>query len=120
MTLPTNYTNGETIYATDINSWTTAINADFTRLVVSVTGVQTLGNAASTDYVALIGSGGVVSLPDASTVGNNRYTVKNIDTVNHTVSTTTGDVIDGGGTTITLASASSVDLISDGSNWRII
>lgn len=120
MPLPTNYTTGQLIYGPDINSWTTAINANITRVVVSVTGVATLGNAASTDYVALIGPGGVLSLPDAGTVGANRYTLKNVDTVSHMAFTTTGDVIDGGGTTLTLGVASSVDLISDGTNWRII
>jgi hypothetical protein len=89
-----------------------------TRTIATVTSIVTLGATASTDYVTFIGASGVVTLPTA--VGNtNMYTLKNVDTTNKTISTTSSQTIDGT-TTITLAPDASVDVVSDGSNWRIV
>jgi hypothetical protein len=89
-----------------------------TRSVVSVTSSTTLGATALTDYVALIGASGAPILPTA--VGNtNRYTCKNFDSTNKTVATTSSQTIDGS-TTVTLTANTSLDFISDGSNWRLI
>jgi len=89
-----------------------------TRSIVSVTTSTTLGSTASTDYVALVGSGGAPILPTA--VGNtNQYTIKNVHTANITISTTSSQTIEGS-TTYSISPGGSVDLISDNSNWRII
>lgn len=89
-----------------------------TRTVATVTATVTLGATALTDYVTFIGASGVVTLPTA--VGNtNRYTLKNIDSSNKTVSTTSAQTIDGS-TTITLTPNTSVDVVSDNANWRVI
>ena len=87
------------------------------RNIATITSSVTLGDAASTDYVALIGAGGNVTLPTA--IGNtNRYTIKNLTSVSKTIGTTSGQVIDDG--TVTLEPNSSVDLISNNNNWYII
>ena len=88
------------------------------RSVSTLSGVSTLAAAASTDYVVFVGVNGAPTLPTA--VGNtNRYTLKNIDTDNKTVLTTSSQLIDGS-TSIVLRPEGSVDLISDGANWRVI
>ena len=87
-----------------------------TRTVQTVTAANTLG--ANGDYVVFIsGANGAVTLPTA--VGNTgKYTLKNIHTENKTVSTTSSQTIDGG--TLTILPGDSVDVISDGTNWRIV
>jgi hypothetical protein len=88
------------------------------RTVSSVSSAVTLGAAANTDYIALVGSGGSVTLPSA--VGNvNRYTIKNADVSNTTVATTSSQTIDGS-TTAVLTPNTSIDVVSDGANWRVI
>jgi hypothetical protein len=86
------------------------------RTVQTVTTATTLG--ANGDYVVFIsGANGAVTLPTA--VGNTgRYTLKNIHTADKTVSTTSSQTIDGG--TLTILPGDSVDVISDGPNWRIV
>lgn len=92
--------------------------AGITRNTSTVTTSVTVGAAASTDYVVFIGASGAVTLPTA--VGNtNRYTLKTIDTTSKTIATTSSQTIDGS-TTITLTPNTSVDVVSDTSNWRII
>jgi len=60
------------------------------RTISTVTSATTLGSTAGNQYVALIGSGGSVTLPTA--VGNTSwYTLKNIDTVAKTISTVGDD-----------------------------
>lgn len=89
-----------------------------TRSIVSLTSSSTLGSASLVDYAVFVGAGGAPTLPTA--VGNtNRYTVKNVDTTNKTLATTSSQTIDGS-TTITLTPNTSVDLISDGTNWQVI
>jgi hypothetical protein len=68
-------------------------------------------------YYYLLGAGAVPTLPTA--VANGAvYKIKNIDTTNKTIFTTSSQTIDGT-TTITLTPGASVELVSDGSNWRI-
>lgn len=88
------------------------------RSVSTISTSANLGATALTDYVAFIASGGTPTLPTA--VGNtNRYTIKNIDTSSHSVLTTSGQTIDGS-SFIVLAANTSVDLISDGTNWWVV
>jgi hypothetical protein len=88
------------------------------RSIASVTSSTTLGSSANTDYVALIGSGGAPTLPTAVS-NTNRYTIKNTHTASITLSTTSSQTIDGS-TTFALIPNASIDVVSDGANWRII
>lgn len=88
------------------------------RSVVSVTSSVTLGAASGTDYVVLIGASGAPTLPTA--VGNtNRYTLKNVHTTNKTVATTSSQTIDGS-TTVSLTPNTSLDVVSDNTNWNVV
>ncbi len=88
------------------------------RYAVTATDSVTPGTFSGVNYVVFVSTGGSVTLPTA--VGNtSRYTVKNITTSDKTISTTSSQTIDGA-TTLTVLPDMSVDLISDGSNWRIV
>jgi hypothetical protein len=91
--------------------------AGATKSISIVTTTVTLGSAAGTEYIALISTGGNVTLPTAVS-NTNRYTIKNITSTDKTIGTTSSQTIDG--STVTLGQNSSVDLASDGSNWYII
>lgn len=96
-----------------------ATGSGVTRSVVSVTTSATLSATSGIDVVALISSAGTATLPPAA-ANTNLYTLKNIDgTVSTTIHTTSGQTIDGS-TTVTLVANQSIDVISDGSNWRIV
>lgn len=114
-------TPSSTTYLRGDGSWSTPAGgggSGIVRSIATITTTTTLGAAASTDYVALIGTSGVVTLPTA--VGNtNRYTLKNVDTTNKTVSTTSSQTIDGS-TTVTLTPNTAIDVLSDNSNWWIV
>ena len=121
MTLPINYASGSVIQASDMNAITTAVNANtngrYARSVSTITTSVTLAAAAGTDYVVFVGSGGAPQLPTA--VGNtNKYTIKNIDTTSKTITTTSSQTIDGS-SSVSLLANTSLDLVSDGTNWRI-
>ena len=86
------------------------------RTIQNVTSTTTL--ASTGDRVIFIGASGVVTLPTA--VSNTcEYTLKNVDTTSKTISTTSSQTIEGL-TTYTLPPGASIDVISDGSNWRIV
>lgn len=88
------------------------------RTVVPVTSSTTLAAASGTDYLVLIGASGAPTLPTA--VGNtSRYTLKNVDTTNKTVATTSSQTVDGS-TTVSLTPNASLDVVSDNSNWVIV
>lgn len=88
------------------------------RSVQTLTSSITLGAVAGTDYVIVLGTGGVPTMPTA--VGNtNLYTIKNNTVANVTIATTSSQTIDGT-TTIVLSPYSSVDLISNNINWFVI
>lgn len=87
-----------------------------TRTVQTVTTSTTLG--AVGDYVVFIGSGGAPTLPTA--VGNTGiYRIKNTHSADRTISTTSAQTIEGSAS-LTLPTGDSVDIVSDGSNWRVI
>jgi hypothetical protein len=89
----------------------------FSRSIVSVTGAVTLGATANTDYIALIGAGGTPTLPTA--VGNtNKYTIKNVDSVDHNVATTSSQTIEGVASPYVLPAGATIDVISDNTNWK--
>lgn len=89
-----------------------------TRNVSTISTSVTIGATAATDYVVFVNSGGAPTLPTAVS-NTNRYTIKNIHTTNKTIATTSSQTIDGS-TTVTLTPNTSLDMVSDGSNWRIL
>ena len=89
-----------------------------TRSVVVTSGSATMGSTAATDYVYLVAGAHTMTLPTAVS-NTNRYTVKNNHSAAITVDTTSAQTIDGT-TTISINPQSSVDIISNNSNWFII
>lgn len=96
----------------------TIASGGITRSVTVTSGSATMGSDASTDYVYLVAGAHTMTLPTAVS-NTNRYTVKNKHSANITIDTTSAQTIDGD-TSISVPPGSSVDLISDGSNWNII
>lgn len=122
--VPTGGTTGQVLAKTSSTDYDTQWVAQsgggsgITRTVVVTSGTVTAGATASTDYTYLVAGAHTVTLPTA--VGNtNRYTVKNDHSAAITIGTTSSQTIDGT-TSIQISPEDSVDLISDGSNWRII
>ena len=89
-----------------------------TRSVSSVAVDTTVAAAASTDYVVFASGTTTITLPNC--VGNtNLYVVKNSGSNTVTIATTAAQTIDGSATAA-LTPNTSLSLISDNSNWRII
>ena len=117
-------TDGQVLTADSSQStgvrWTTVAasgGAGITRSIVSVSTNLTAAAAAATDYVYILTGNYTLTLPTA--VGNtNKYVVKNRHTSSVALAFNGSETADGGG--ITLSANSSVDLVSDGSNWVII
>ena len=99
--------------------WATpsAGGSGITRSISSISTNTTAGATALTDYVYIITASCTLTLPTAVS-NTNRYSVKNTHTANITIATTSSQTIDGT-TTISIAKDSAVDIISDGTNWRI-
>lgn len=89
-----------------------------TRSIQSISANQTLDSAATTDYVYLCSGTITVTMPDATT-NTDLYTIKNVGTGTITINTTSSQTIDGALTQVMPVKFTSVDLISDGSNWGI-
>jgi hypothetical protein len=90
-----------------------------TKSVVSVTGTTTLGAVAGREYIVLLGSGAVATLPTA--VSNTSiYHLKNVHTASLTVAVTSSQTIDGGTGSITVLPQQCYSLVSNGTNWVII
>lgn len=95
-----------------------AVGSTITRDFVTPLGSGTIGDTALTDYVYFITGAYTMTMPTA--VNNtNRYTIKNKHSADITINTTSSQTIDGS-LTLVLPPLSSVDLISDNSNWSII
>lgn len=88
------------------------------RSISTIATSQTAGNAAGIDYVYICSAGVQLTLPDATT-NTNLYTVKNTSNSSVMVSTTSAQTIDGQSNAIMPIQFTSIDLISDGSNWDI-
>jgi hypothetical protein len=94
-------------------------SSGFSRSVSEVSTNTSAGATASTDYVYLASNTITITLPTA--VGNsNRYTIKNVGAGVITIATTSGQTIDGAANAQIHFTNNSVDLISTGSNWKII
>lgn len=88
------------------------------RVVTVSSGSVGAGSTAGIDYVWLISGAHTITLPTA--VSNiARYTFKNYHSASVTIATTSSQTIDGT-VGITLGVDEAVDIVSDGSNWRII
>lgn len=89
-----------------------------TRSIQNISAGQVLDSASTTDYVYLCNGTFSVTLPDAST-NSNLYTIKNVGNGTITINTTSSQTIDGALTQVMPVKFTSVDLISDSSNWGI-
>lgn len=94
--------------------------AGLQRSISSVSTATAAGAAAGTDYVYLVSGNTTVTLPTA--VGNsNLYTIKNTDGNITSIATTSSQTIDGSSSPITITTQyTSLDLISNGTNWDIV
>lgn len=89
-----------------------------TRSIQSISANQVLDSASTTDYVYLVSGTTTVTMPDATT-NTDLYTIKNVGNGTVTINTTSSQTIDGALTQVMPIKFTSVDLISDGSNWGI-
>lgn len=111
------YAKNQTTKYTDVTITATG-GSGTTRSINSIAVGQTAGATAGTDYVYVCTAALTLTLPTA--VGNtNLYTVKNTSNGTITVDTTSVQTIDGDPTVVMPVKYTSVDLISDGSNWQI-
>jgi hypothetical protein len=84
----------------------------------TVSGAGTLAATANFTFIVLLAAGAAPTLPTAA--GNNsRYILKNIHTADRTVSTTAAQTVEGL-PSLVLSPGSSAEVVSDGTNWRII
>lgn len=126
--IPISLTTTGTSGAATFNTGTGALNipqytgggggSGITRSVNSISTATNAGATAITDYVYLVSGTTTLTLPTA--VGNtNLYTVKNVGNATITVASTSGTF--DGAATITMATKySSLDFISDGTNWNVV
>lgn len=113
------YTNNETTKQVDVTiSATGGSGSGITRSINNISTSQTGGAVAGTDYVYIATQGVLLTLPTA--VGNaNLYTIKNAAASSVMVAADGAENIDGDSNLILAVRYTSVDLISDGSNWKI-
>lgn len=99
-------------------SWTT-VTYGISRSVSNISTNTTLAAVSKTDYAYFVTGTTTTTMPTA--VGNtNRYTIKNTGANTVTVDTTGGQTIDGSATASLPTPNTSIDLISDGSNWKVV
>lgn len=116
---------GGTIAITEVgnsvNLETVGSGSGIIRNTPNILSDNTIGGAAvSTDYVYTWEGSSAFTYTQPTAVGNsNRYTLKNGSTINQTVNFSSGQNADGS-TTLILTPNTSLDLISDTVNWRII
>ena len=108
-----------------INGNTQDLSADRTWTVGNATVISSVsvntaaGSAAYTDYVYL--ASGTINVTMPTAVGNTaRYTIKNVGAGTVTIDTTGAETIDGSLTAPLPVQYTSLDLVSDGTNWNII
>lgn len=112
------YINNNATGYTDVTIASTGGPGGSTRAINTISTSQTAGDTAGTDYVYVCSAGINLTLPTAS--GNtNLYTVKNTSNSSVLVSTTGGETIDAQSNVILATQYTSVDLVSDSTNWNI-
>lgn len=122
-TLPSQAGNSGKYLTTDGGtlSWATVVGggSGITRSISSVAINTNAGATAAVDYVYLVSGTTTLTLPTA--VGNaNRYTVKNVGVGTVTVGTTSSQTIDGSLTASLPVQYTSIDIVSDNSNWNVV
>jgi hypothetical protein len=107
-------------FVCDGTSWNqTNTPGSITRSINSISSPATAGAGDFTDYVYLVSGTTTLTLPTA--VGNaNKYAVKNSGSNTVTIATTSSQTIDGSSTATLPVANTSLDLISDGANWKVI
>lgn len=89
------------------------------RSINAVSSTTSAGSTEATDYIYLCTGTFTITMPTA--VGNsNRYTIKNVGSGTITIDTTSSQTIDGSLTATLPVQYTSLDLVSDNSNWNII
>ena len=111
------YTNNNTTKYLDLTI-TGSAGSGIVRTIDTTTVSSMVGAVAATDYVVLANGGVQITLPDAA--GNtNLYTIKNVGSSSVLIATTGGQTIDGQSNLIMPVQYTSVDLISNNSNWDL-
>lgn len=88
------------------------------RSINTISTSQTAGAATGTDYVYICAAGVRLTLPTAA-ANTNLYTIKNTSTSSVLVDTIGGQTLDAQPTVIMPVQYTSIDTISDGTNWQI-
>ena len=97
----------------------TPSSGGMSRSINSVSINTAAGSTAGTDYVYFVTGITTITLPTA--VGNtNMYTIKNVGNNTIVVATTGGQTIDGSASLSMPVKYTSLDFISDGTNWNIV
>ncbi len=110
---------GISITGTYPNFTITGTAVGMSRSINSVSINTAAGATSGTDYIYLVTGITTITLPTA--VGNtNLYTVKNVGNNTVSIATTGGETIDGSSTITLPVKYTSIDVISDGTNWNII
>lgn len=135
--LKTDWQRGEFINHRVVNDWATRINelraemaviaagsaaaaaGGIIRLVQTITSTMVLPSAVATDYVLLLSTGAVPTMP--SCVGNtNRYLLICVAGAPVNVAPSASQTLEGR-PTMSLSPGSAIELISDGvSDWKVI
>lgn len=111
------YVKNQTTKYTDVTITSTGGSGTI-RSINSISTDTTAGATAGTDYVYLVSGTTTLTIPTA-VANTNQYTVKNVGSGIVTIATTGAETIDGNLTITMPVQFTSVDLISDGTNWNI-
>lgn len=118
-TVTVDKTTAQVLTNKDLSSATNTFPAFIKRSVNSISSPQTAGSTAATDYIYLVSGTTTLTMPTAA--GNtNLYTIKNVGTATITIATTSAQTIDGSTTATIPVQYTSLDLVSNGSNWNVI
>lgn len=115
------YSNNETTKYLDLTIASSGGGSSVAGTVRSINNIatsQTAGDTAGTDYVYIASQGVALTLPTAVS-NTNLYTVKNTSNSSVLVATTGGQTIDDDTNAILAVKYTSIDLISDNTNWKI-
>jgi hypothetical protein len=112
------YAANDTTGYTDITITATGSGSGITRQINNVSTPTVMDATPSIDQVYLVSGNTTMTLPTA--VGNtNLYTVKNVGVGTVIINTTGGETIDNDSNVTMPVRYTSVDLISNGTNWQI-
>lgn len=112
------YSNNQTTKYLDLTIASSGGGGGTVRSINNIAVDTTAGATAGTDYVYLVSGTTTLTLPTA-VANTNLYTIKNVGVGVVTIATTGGQTIDADTTVVMPVQYTSVDLISDGSNWKI-